>query len=109
MRIIVNADDLGISAAVNEAVFGLMAEGLVTSATLRAKGKGRRADGEARQRDFGRCSAHYTSIPQVFAAKEHREHKEKTLSLCVLCALLRLSSLAAASPRCVVYVPSSLV
>lgn len=38
MKIITNADDLGISPAVNDAVFELMSEGLVTSATLLANG-----------------------------------------------------------------------
>lgn len=36
MQLIVNADDLGISPEVNEAIFDLMAQGLVTSATLLA-------------------------------------------------------------------------
>ena len=34
MRLIINADDLGLSPGVNAAIFSLMAEGLVTSATL---------------------------------------------------------------------------
>ena len=34
MKIIVNGDDLGISSAVNDAIFALMEEGRVTSATL---------------------------------------------------------------------------
>ena len=38
MKIITNADDLGISPAVNTAIFELMSEGLVTSATLLANG-----------------------------------------------------------------------
>jgi predicted glycoside hydrolase/deacetylase ChbG (UPF0249 family) len=36
MRVIVNADDLGLSPAVNEAVFGLMGAGAITSATMMA-------------------------------------------------------------------------
>jgi len=36
MRLIVNADDLGASPAVNAAIFGLMAAGRVTSATIMA-------------------------------------------------------------------------
>lgn len=38
MLLIVNADDLGASEAVNEEIFDLMASGLVTSATLMANG-----------------------------------------------------------------------
>lgn len=38
VRIIVNADDLGISSTVNCAIFDLMAEGRITSATLLANG-----------------------------------------------------------------------
>jgi predicted glycoside hydrolase/deacetylase ChbG (UPF0249 family) len=36
MRVIVNADDLGISPTVNDAVFGLMGAGAITSATMLA-------------------------------------------------------------------------
>ncbi len=36
MKIIVNADDLGASAEVNEAIFGMMGRGRVTSATIMA-------------------------------------------------------------------------
>ncbi len=38
MDVIVNADDLGISPGVNQAIFGLMEQGKVTSATLLANG-----------------------------------------------------------------------
>ena len=38
MRIIVNADDLGISGSVNDAVFDAMRRGVVTSATILANG-----------------------------------------------------------------------
>jgi len=38
MQIITNADDLGINGEVNNAIFDLMSEGLVTSATLLANG-----------------------------------------------------------------------
>jgi predicted glycoside hydrolase/deacetylase ChbG (UPF0249 family) len=38
MDVIINADDLGISQEVNDAVFGLMGDGLVTSATIIANG-----------------------------------------------------------------------
>jgi len=38
MRIITNADDLGANPATNEAIFTLMAEGLVTSSTILANG-----------------------------------------------------------------------
>jgi chitin disaccharide deacetylase len=55
VRIITNADDLGASPEVNQAVFALMAEGLVTSATLLARGP---AVLEACEllRQFPRCS-----------------------------------------------------
>ncbi|MDP3426048.1 MAG: ChbG/HpnK family deacetylase [Humidesulfovibrio sp.] len=39
MRLIVNADDLGLSEAVNQETFALMAEGLVTSASIMAAGR----------------------------------------------------------------------
>lgn len=39
MRLIVNADDLGLSEAVNRETFALMAEGLVTSASIMAAGQ----------------------------------------------------------------------
>jgi chitin disaccharide deacetylase len=38
MRIIVNADDLGATPEINEAVFAMMSKGLVTSATIMANG-----------------------------------------------------------------------
>lgn len=38
MRIIVNADDLGISESVNEAIFGGMQRGVITSATMLSNG-----------------------------------------------------------------------
>ena len=38
MNVIINADDLGLSEEVNEATFGLMSKGLVTSATIMANG-----------------------------------------------------------------------
>ena len=55
MRIIINADDLGISQEVNDAIFGLMAEGKVTSATILANGP---AVEEAARRvaEFPECS-----------------------------------------------------
>jgi len=36
--VIINADDLGVSATVNNAIFGLMADGKITSATVLANG-----------------------------------------------------------------------
>jgi len=38
--IIVNADDLGGTVAINDAIFGLMEHGLVTSATILANAPG---------------------------------------------------------------------
>lgn len=38
LRLIINADDLGISPGVNQAAFALMSRGLITSATLLANG-----------------------------------------------------------------------
>jgi len=39
IEIIVNADDLGYSAAINEAIFQAMSRGVITSATILANGK----------------------------------------------------------------------
>jgi predicted glycoside hydrolase/deacetylase ChbG (UPF0249 family) len=38
MKVIINADDLGMSPEVNEAIFDLMSKGIVTSATILANG-----------------------------------------------------------------------
>lgn len=55
VSIIVNADDLGISGEVNEAIFALMARGKVTSATLMANGPA--VEEACRQvRHFPQCS-----------------------------------------------------
>jgi len=54
-QIIVNADDLGISYQVNEAIFNLMTKGRVTSATMLANGP-QVAEAAARIREFPRCS-----------------------------------------------------
>src|SRR5258707_593804 len=55
MKIIINADDLGVSAEVNEAIFALIAEGRVTSATLLANGPAV-TEAARRLREFPRCS-----------------------------------------------------
>jgi len=54
-RIIINADDLGRSAAVNDAAFALMDRGLVTSATIIATGDSL-GDVARRCRDYPHCS-----------------------------------------------------
>ena len=54
-KVIVNADDLGISLDVNDAVFELMAQGRVTSATIMANGEAV-DDAVRRTRDFPNCS-----------------------------------------------------
>jgi predicted glycoside hydrolase/deacetylase ChbG (UPF0249 family) len=54
-QIIVNADDLGISGEVNEAIFSLMTAGRVTSSTMLANGPQVEA-AAARIRDFPKCS-----------------------------------------------------
>ena len=54
-RLIVNADDLGASAQVNEAVFDLMDRGLVTSSTLLANGPNVE-EACRRTADFPACS-----------------------------------------------------
>jgi predicted glycoside hydrolase/deacetylase ChbG (UPF0249 family) len=54
-RVIINADDLGISEAVNDAVFDLMAQGRVTSATVMANGPAFR-HAAARIKHFPSCS-----------------------------------------------------
>lgn len=55
MKIIVNADDLGMSRQVNDAIFAHMAAGRVTSATLLANGEAFE-DAIERARAFPRCS-----------------------------------------------------
>lgn len=55
LRLIVNADDLGRSAEVNDAIFGLMAQGRLTSATILANGAAAR-EALARIPQFPRCS-----------------------------------------------------
>jgi predicted glycoside hydrolase/deacetylase ChbG (UPF0249 family) len=55
MKVIINADDLGASLEVNDAVFHLMAVGRVTSATLLANGTAL-ADAAVRSRNFPQCS-----------------------------------------------------
>lgn len=55
VRLIVNADDLGYSAAINDATFAMMAAGRVTSATVMASGPAL-DDAVRRLRDFPRCS-----------------------------------------------------
>ena len=55
MRIIINADDLGGSASVNDAVFRLMGDGRITSATLLANGPAIE-DAGARLKEFPQCS-----------------------------------------------------
>jgi chitin disaccharide deacetylase len=55
MRVILHADDLGISAAVNDAIFGLMDEGKLTSASILANGPAF-ADAVRRLHFFRQCS-----------------------------------------------------
>jgi hypothetical protein len=55
MKLITNADDLGLSQKVNEAIFGLMSESLVTSATMLANGE-RVEDAASRLKEFPQCS-----------------------------------------------------
>ena len=55
MKVIINADDLGISPEVNAAIFGLMAQGRVTSATLMANGPAVEEAAKS-SKDFPRCS-----------------------------------------------------
>jgi chitin disaccharide deacetylase len=55
MYVIVNADDLGISAKVNDAIFELMAARLISSATILANGPAMR-DAVARLHLFPGCS-----------------------------------------------------
>ena len=55
MKIITNADDLGESAATNHAIFELMQEGLVTSATVLANGAAVK-EAACRIPDFPHCS-----------------------------------------------------
>lgn len=55
MKIILNADDLGASEAVNDAIFALIAERRITSATLLANGPSVE-HATRRLREFPRCS-----------------------------------------------------
>jgi predicted glycoside hydrolase/deacetylase ChbG (UPF0249 family) len=55
MRVIVNADDLGISEEVNDAIFTLVSEGQITSATLLSNGPAVQ-QAVRRLKDFPTCS-----------------------------------------------------
>src|SRR5690348_13237242 len=55
MKVIINADDLGISSEVNAATFELMSQGRVTSATLMANGSAVEAAARC-TKDFRHCS-----------------------------------------------------
>ena len=55
MKIITNADDLGLSPGVDHAIFELMSEGLVTSATMLANGRSVSA-AALRLKEFPLCS-----------------------------------------------------
>jgi chitin disaccharide deacetylase len=55
MRLIINADDLGISPEGNDAIFDLMAQGRVTSATILANGSAVK-DAATRLRAFSKIS-----------------------------------------------------
>jgi predicted glycoside hydrolase/deacetylase ChbG (UPF0249 family) len=54
-KVIINADDLGLSQRVNDAIFGLMDRGRLTSATMMANGPALE-DAAARSNSFPRCS-----------------------------------------------------
>lgn len=54
-RVIINADDLGLSSRVNDAIFGLMKRGRLTSSTLMANGPALE-DAAIRTKEFPRCS-----------------------------------------------------
>ncbi|MBX3390314.1 MAG: ChbG/HpnK family deacetylase [Phycisphaeraceae bacterium] len=54
-RVIINADDLGLSGRVNDAIFGLMRRGRLTSSTIMANGPALE-DAAARTKEFPRCS-----------------------------------------------------
>lgn len=70
MLLINNADDLGTSHLVNEAIFELMNEGLVTSATLIANAPAAE-EAVARSRDFPRCSFGVHLNLSAFAPLRH--------------------------------------
>jgi len=69
MRIIVNADDLGMSEAVNEAIFQGMQRGVITSATMLANGPALKAAAQ---------SLHL--FPKVVTSKEGAILKDFVLS-----------------------------
>lgn len=54
-RVIINADDLGLSERVNNAIFGLMSRRRLTSATIMANGPSL-GDAAARVKEFPHCS-----------------------------------------------------
>lgn len=54
-RVIINADDLGLSPRVNDAIFGLMERGRLTSSTIMANGPALE-DAARRAKSFPRCS-----------------------------------------------------
>jgi len=54
-KVIINADDLGLSRRVNDATFGLMDRGRLTSATIMANGPALE-DAAARSKSYPRCS-----------------------------------------------------
>jgi predicted glycoside hydrolase/deacetylase ChbG (UPF0249 family) len=55
MQLIINADDLGMSAEVNDAIFALIADGKVSSATIMANGPATR-EAAAQLHRFPHCS-----------------------------------------------------
>ena len=55
MQLILNADDLGLSIAVNDAIFELMEQGLISSATIMANGDAV-DDAVERSKRFPQCS-----------------------------------------------------
>ena len=72
---IVNADDLGMSREVNDAIFGLMADNKLFSATILVNGP-EAADAAARLRHFPRCSfgvhLNLTQFAPLTGAAAHR-------------------------------------
>jgi predicted glycoside hydrolase/deacetylase ChbG (UPF0249 family) len=99
MRLIINADDLGISTRANAGVFSLMAAGLVTSATLLANGPALE-EAAAGSRGFPGCSfGVHLNLSQFPPLRPHPafagildaqgNFSKKVLTAAVNCALLR--------------------
>jgi len=71
MKVIINADDLGFSRPVNDAIFDLMSRGKITSATIMANG-GAVQEAARRVREFSKCSfGVHLNLTEFFPITKH--------------------------------------